>query len=467
MAAPVRGDAQAAGARAPAGGVERRAQRSWASSGGRSSSEAIGRSRAGAAAGQPGVLWRRTSSWSEELPALIERGVRLVCVLVRPCLWEQVGDAGGACSGRTTRAATGRWRASSDPEGQIVRVCEQLLELAAARGRGGDGRRPSRRWWPAAAGLTRRRWRSGAARPGELHGVPALPPAFVAREELAGLRDALLRGGRRRGRDHRQRRALGLHGQGGIGKTVLAAALARDDGGAPALSRRRVLGHGRRARRPGRGADRPARAARASRTPSCARRAEGLALLRAALAERRCLLVIDDVWSAARRGGVSRHRAARARAVHDARPRRAAGGRRATSSASRCCPITGRARAARRPDRRAPVDACQPKPTRCWRRPVACALALALVGAAIGRGGRTWTDVAAELERGGETFLDHPYANTFKAMQVGVAALDRRAGRGVPQPGRLSRGHARSRWPRSRATGATCSTARRRRSAAR
>ena len=51
------------------------------------------------------------------------------------------------------------------------------------------------------------------------------------------------------------------------------------------------------------------------------------------------------------------------------------------------------------------------------------ALAVALVGAAIGAGGRTWAQAAAQLEAAGPVFLDHPYAKTFKAMQVGIAAL--------------------------------------------
>ena len=51
------------------------------------------------------------------------------------------------------------------------------------------------------------------------------------------------------------------------------------------------------------------------------------------------------------------------------------------------------------------------------------ALGVALVGAAV-RGGATWPQLAAELDRGGETFLDHPYANTFKALQAATAALD-------------------------------------------
>ena len=32
--------------------------------------------------------------------------------------------------------------------------------------------------------------------------------------------------------------------------------------------------------------------------------------------------------------------------------------------------------------------------------------------------------MVGELDRGGDTFLDHPYANTFKALQVATAALD-------------------------------------------
>ena len=51
------------------------------------------------------------------------------------------------------------------------------------------------------------------------------------------------------------------------------------------------------------------------------------------------------------------------------------------------------------------------------------ALAVALVGAAV-RSGASWPQVAAGLDRGGNAFLDHPYANTFKALQVATAALD-------------------------------------------
>ena len=47
-----------------------------------------------------------------------------------------------------------------------------------------------------------------------------------------------------------------------------------------------------------------------------------------------------------------------------------------------------------------------------------------MVGAAVGRGGREWREVADELEQAAGTFLEHPYANVFKAMGVAVATLD-------------------------------------------
>ena len=50
------------------------------------------------------------------------------------------------------------------------------------------------------------------------------------------------------------------------------------------------------------------------------------------------------------------------------------------------------------------------------------ALGVALLAAAV-RGGRSWAQMAADLDRDGTVFGTHPYANTFKAMQVAVDAL--------------------------------------------
>ena len=90
----------------------------------------------------------------------------------------------------------------------------------------------------------------------------------------------------------------GLHGQGGIGKTVLAAALARD------AEVRRYFPDGVFWVTVGERGDLVAlQIALLKRLdaehPELRSIDEGAARLRAALAERRCLLVVDDVWTAA------------------------------------------------------------------------------------------------------------------------------------------------------------------------
>jgi hypothetical protein len=63
---------------------------------------------------------------------------------------------------------------------------------------------------------------------GKLHGVPELPPHYFPREAyLAGLKQKLLAGGANLGITG-QSSAVGVQGMGGIGKSVLAAALAHD-----------------------------------------------------------------------------------------------------------------------------------------------------------------------------------------------------------------------------------------------
>jgi WD40 repeat protein len=63
---------------------------------------------------------------------------------------------------------------------------------------------------------------------GKLHGVPDLPPHYLARKaDLAGLKQKLLAGGTNVGTTG-QSSPVGVQGMGGIGKSVLAAALAHD-----------------------------------------------------------------------------------------------------------------------------------------------------------------------------------------------------------------------------------------------
>src|SRR5262249_3205145 len=127
--------------------------------------------------------------------------------------------------------------------------------------------------------------------PGPLFGVPELPASLVECDELTELVATL----RDPGADVR---AVGLHGAGGVGKSVLACALARE----PAV--RRMFSDGIHWVTVGQTADLMAVqcsllervGARADDVRSAT---EGAARLRVALAEQQCLLVIDDVWSAA------------------------------------------------------------------------------------------------------------------------------------------------------------------------
>ena len=63
---------------------------------------------------------------------------------------------------------------------------------------------------------------------GKLRGVPELPPNYLPREvDLAGLKQKLLSEGATLGITGKSS-AVGVQGMGGIGKTVLASALAHD-----------------------------------------------------------------------------------------------------------------------------------------------------------------------------------------------------------------------------------------------
>ena len=258
---------------------------------------------------------------------------------------------------------------------------------------------------------------------GLLDGAPPLPAEYVARAELAGLIRALLEPGNGALGLTGNVRALGLHGQGGIGKTVLAAALAHDE---------RVRAHfpdgafwvtmGERANLVATQLDLAARLG----LPDAAVRSahDGLQLLKETLACCWVLLVVDDVWSVAA-ATAFRATGPGGGAVHDAGPECASEGGRPG----------GVGRGAIRPSWR---GSCSP-----YHRRLATALpaeadrVLAAtggrrwpspwLGAAV-RGGVSWAQAAAKLDRGGETFLDHPYANTFKALQLATGALAQQLG---------------------------------------
>jgi len=256
---------------------------------------------------------------------------------------------------------------------------------------------------------------------GAAHGVPQAPAGFVARDELIAVRDALL-GDRSGVLTQRAAHTLELSGDSGIGKSVLAAALARDPlvrGAFPdgvfwvaageqtdllaiQLSLLRSLG-----------------AAEADVRSS----ADASSQLRAVLERRRCLIVVDDVCSeeavaafdlvgpgarmlyTTRESGVLPQPGVPAYSLD-------------VLSMQSARQLLGAA--AKTPADDLPYEPIQ----RVLDATGFVPLALALVGATVGRGGRSWQQAADELQRANDTFLDHPYAHTFKAMTVAVDALN-------------------------------------------
>ena len=375
--------------------------------------EAIGRARAALLLVSPSFL-ASDFIMDQELPALIQNGVRLMPVLVRPCLWQAVPlleDLQWAHEPKRD----GPVAASADPEGQIVAACLVLNGLLAADGVAAPPGVPAL----AAAGPGEVVPVAAGAGLGELHDVPPPPRAEVGRAALRGaaLRGAVLAGGD--GAVGVTGSALGIFGQGGIGKTVLAAALARDE------QVRRCFPDGVFWVTVGEQGDlvaaqRDLLARLGAADPGLQSAGQGAGVLRQVLAGRRCLLVVDDVWSAAA-----------ALAFKVAGP----AGRvlYTTRDPAVLTGVTGQvvqlgvlptAAARQLLAGLAGVAVLPAEADRIVAATGGVALALALVGAAVGAGARSWAQAAAQLEAAGRTFLDHPYASTFKAMQVGVAALD-------------------------------------------
>ena len=250
-----------------------------------------------------------------------------------------------------------------------------------------------------------------AERPGVLHAVPSLPATYFTRTRtLYRLRARLLA-------PPGMRSPFGLHGSGGIGKTVLAAALAHDE------AVRRAFPDGiywlTIGERPDPVAAQTTLANMLGLPADFRTEDEGRAALRPGLSGRRVLLVLDDVWSAAdaevlmvveppgRVMVTTRRQLVLDRLEADKAVVERLGFVEAKQFLSR---VTR-----------------QPEPLPREADQVVDAvggvvLALSLVGATI-RHGTSWSNAVAELNRAGEVFSDESYANQFKAMQLAWAAL--------------------------------------------
>lgn len=265
--------------------------------------------------------------------------------------------------------------------------------------------------------------------PGELYGVDALPPHYLARPEPLAQLNAMVR------QDSLDpviiasaHAATALEGMGGVGKSVLAAAFAR------ACDTRRRFNHGVIWLRFGRQAVVPKILAFAGYAlnddpEKYSDQQTGSARLSAALAKRNCLLILDDIWKLADTEPFLNALGIGCRALittRDSSLSSAVGAREvpldvltADESLILLSEWSGQEVAA------LPAEAVMVA-AECGRLP----LALAMIGAMVkGHRAILWSDVLrllrdAQLESIHQNFPNYPYPNLLRAMQVSVDALE-------------------------------------------
>jgi len=265
---------------------------------------------------------------------------------------------------------------------------------------------------------------------GRLVNVPELPPHFLPRpEHLEPLKESVLADadvGRTVGITATTRK-VGVQGMGGIGKSVLAAALARDEdvrrafpdgvlwvtlGQELTLTLRQVQ----------------VAAALDDESPAFTDVQQGKARLSELLADRACLLILDDVWNA-RHAGAFDALGPRGRLLlttRDARLLTALGASEhrldvldEDQTLRLLAKWTGIGQTADLPDQARDVA------RECGYLPLALAMAGTMVR---GRPGR-WENVlhrlrTADLEKIRQQFPDYPYPDLLRAIQVSVDALE-------------------------------------------
>ena len=337
---------------------------------------------------------------------------------MRPCLWEQVPRLRelqwAHDPGRDGPLALVR---GARRDARIVQVCVQLVgQIAPPTSPEPAPGAPDR---TDAGNVVVPAALSRAGRAGHADGVPPLPRFHTPRPELGDLRLALLDPGSGAVGVTGGLPGVGLAGQGGIGKTVLAVELALDPDAAaffpdgiywvtvgehtdPVTAQLDLL------------------ARLGAPTPEVRTARDGARALREALADRQCLLVVDDVWTA-QAAEAFRVTGPRGRVLFTSRNPDvlAAAGARVHPVDVLTEPAARRLLADLTKVGVGDLPAAADRVLEATGR---VALAVALAGAAV-RGGTGWTDIAAALDRGGDTFRGHPYANTFKALEAATEAL--------------------------------------------
>jgi WD40 repeat protein len=255
-------------------------------------------------------------------------------------------------------------------------------------------------------------------RVGRLFNVPSLPPHYLPREdEFNTLKSALLSEG---GREHvATGKKFGLQGMGGIGKSVLAAALAQD------ADIRLKFPDGIVWVKLGQNPDLLSRQAQLIRAVTGKNEAfgdteQGRTILSEALAERRCLICLDDVWSSEDIDAFSaeRDRSRIMLTTRDAGLVTASGGsEHILGTLSNTQALTFLAEWVGQQVRNLPTIA-EEIIKECGNLPLALAISAAMV-----KEGTPWEDLLEALKEADLEFFDHDQGSVMKSIAVSVNAL--------------------------------------------
>jgi WD40 repeat protein len=257
------------------------------------------------------------------------------------------------------------------------------------------------------------------AEPGPVYGVPPFPPNYIYRSDAhEALKSAILGPSAVVGVSAAVS-TIGLHGQGGIGKTVVAMGVAVDE------QVRRAFPDGvywlTLGQHPRLESLQASLAAHFGDRPQVDDVAAGIRLLRERLQDAACLLVLDDVWQLVHAKAFD-VLAARSRLVVTTRDSSLL-----TALGAQYLPVDAlpAQAASELMARWAGLDpAALPPIARDVVEEVECLpLGLSLAGAQV-RDGRSWSDLLAALRHGDLTFLDHPYGSILKSIQASVDALE-------------------------------------------
>jgi WD40 repeat protein len=292
----------------------------------------------------------------------------------------------------------------------LVKITEAIVSAAGAKGMGPDQTEASER--------SASRPVAPQARRAVVHGVPAFPPHYLRWDKAHELVKTALLGPSAVVGVSAGVASVGVHGQGGLGKTVIAQAMAHDDEVLRAFPDGIFwVTVGQEPRLETLQAD---LAEWVGRPASIDNVASGARHLRDAFLGRACLVIVDDVWHFAHAKAFDVLKGASRLLVTTRDPGiLTALGARDVRLGTLPPELAMELLAswAGVSKQSLPSEAAE-----VAKEVNFLPLALALAGAQI-RDGGSWRDLVIALEAGNLIYLDHPYGSVFKSLQANLDAI--------------------------------------------